>query len=191
MPNGAKPLLFLLEDDPTLREEVRSLGGEAGWDVVECYSVDTACKIAAERANDVCMAFVDMMVPEDDLSYELLRKKLDERDEFIEQCYQSQQGVEFSESKLMKARESLLTMEPVIQALINLDGGAEFLNRAGDNVKKWRVVVFSSRTPPIDGQFPNGTAISNQAEWRQKPVDPEVILQILQDEKQKRNGGAT
>ena len=185
MPQERRPLLLVLEDDPTLRHEIAEMARETGWEVKECWSVEGAQRIAVSHSQEVKLAFVDMMVPDTDADYLKLRTELDERDVFVLSQYDGQREADFSEKHLMAARSELLARDARIQTLVNLEGGMEFLKNASEKIATWRIMVLSSRTPVAHLTIPPiGDLKDRWIGWRPKPVDPEALLLVLREELQ-------
>ena len=167
MPVSNRHRWFVLDDDNDLVEELMELGREIDSMPIVTQCIDDAIAAAKTHSCEICVAFIDMMLPKSPKDLLTLNDLMRQRE-----------GLDTGRPLMDPG--SLRAIDDQIRPLIDINGGFTFLkSEAQVAMAEWVIYVFSARTPPanIEEELKCGQAL--EVKWMQKPVEPDEILDLL------------
>ncbi len=180
--------LFILEDNLELLHEVTCMAAGAGYAVHSARCLNDAVTGAAElhgelSAGDdaVCVALVDLMVPETAEELEKLDRLAAERDEILDEhipLVASAPGA----GAVREAREKVGRVDQQVRDILHEPlQGLGFLVALSDQDIGWPVVVFSARgeSEAKVRRAVDKAVGSRLSAWLWKPTDPVVVMRAI------------
>lgn len=136
--------LLILEDNKDLLDQFRRIGQRAGFTCSQARSVESAIQIMKERQDEIAGVVVDLMVPQSVKDVAELDSLIEMRESVLWQLV-SADGKEPSKQQQVDTGKVLERVDKKIDAVVQMDGGINFLKAVKDKVPSGRVMLLSTR----------------------------------------------
>jgi CheY-like chemotaxis protein len=185
-----QPVLFLLEDNAHLTNQVTRLAARMGFQVFSARSLKEATALFEKRRSEIDALMIDLMVPQDAEDLTLVDKLLTKR-EAASKIITSRTS---TDDEKKEADSHIDGIDAGIQKLILDDGGIQFLRTDGlgktlDN--RVVVAIFTARrgdviANPAEGKETVKAAVNSAMgrdpnNWFEKPIPPDDLEIWLED----------
>ena len=179
---SSKPILFSLDDDKFIQDDLTELASECDWQVVSARCVDEAKENYSKVMYEVRLVIVDMMIPISQADLRFVDEIQSRRAAYVANKFPKMSDlVELSREQLNQARDELQEFDREIRSKVVFDGGMKFLEFLALQNQNHKVVVFSARrsveNPAIDTLREQNRWLG----WLGKPIDPSTLTDMLKE----------